>query len=65
MPIMILILLFFKHEIEFILHVFIYINYKEFESIPLIELICQWPCFLESFSNSIIEFFESDISSLW
>lgn len=62
---MILILLFFQHEVEFIFYVFIDIDYEEFESVPLIELIWQWSCFLESFSNSIVELFESDVSSLW
>lgn len=61
MSVVIVILLFFKHLIEFLFHVSIYISDKNFKSVSLINLICQWSIFLKSFSHSIVEFLECDI----
>ena len=64
MSVVIVILLFFKHLIEFLFHVSIYISDKNFKSVPLIDFICQWSIFLKSFSYSIVKFLECDVCSL-
>lgn len=62
--VMIVILLFFKHLIEFLLHVSIYISNVNFKSVSLNDLICQRSIFLKSSSYSIVEFLKCDICSL-